>query len=461
MEESSIQNTPQYEAQEKQVLFHFAKAQEVLYGGAAGGGKSFSIIWDAVTFCMQNDKVFVSIFRRTYPELEKSIILTALDVIPAAWYNYNKKEHRMYFKNESILEFNYCQYDTDVYAFQSAQYQRLYFDELTHFNKFVYLYLTSRCRSVRPEIKAQIKSASNPGNIGHGWVKARFIDDAIPGELTVRTNPETGTTFTTQYIPAKLQDNKYLMEGDPEYRNRLMNLDEIDRRGLLEGDWTILKGQFFTEWRYDIHVCKPFTIPKYWNRIRCLDWGYAKPSVVLWITFSPEGQAFVYRELKMLQTPDSVLAAKTLELSTEEHISYTVADPSIWSINQFERGESIAMRLHSYGLSVMKADNARVSGWSVIHSYLHYTDEKPSKLKVFNTCPYLIESLPGLIHDEHNAEDINSKGDDHGADALRYGLMTKPLISKKPVRGIPAFSFAYWMKKRDDEFKSKQYVGNI
>lgn len=238
-----------YVAQEKQIKFHFSTSDEVFYGGSAGGGKSYAIIWDAVYFCMTNDKVSVAIFRRTYPELEKSIILEALRSIPLSWYTYNKKEHRMYFKNESILEFNYCLYENDVYNFQSAQYDRLYFDELTHFSKTIYLYLTSRCRTTKPSIKPQIKSSSNPGNIGHQWVKERFISrknaDLIPNFEMLQTDDESGTKFTTTFIPAKVYDNKYIMENDPTYVDRLMKLDKDNRRMLLDGDWDILKGQFF------------------------------------------------------------------------------------------------------------------------------------------------------------------------------------------------------------------------
>jgi|WetSurMetagenome_2_1015567.scaffolds.fasta_scaffold01987_14 hypothetical protein len=456
-----------YEASPKQQLFHHATADEVFFGGAVGGGKSFAILWDAVFFCINNKNVTAAIFRRTYPELEKSIILEALRVIPITWYTYNKKEHRMYFKaTGSILEFNYCQYDQDVYQFQSAQYAREYFDELTHFNKFQYIYLLSRLRHAVSEgetpFKLQAKSGSNPGNVGHEWVKNRFIKDQIPGNIEIRTDPETGSSYTTQYIPSRLHDNTYLMQDDSYVKN-LMKLDKEDRKALLEGDWDILKGQFFEEWRYDLHVCEPTTIPEWWTHIRCMDWGYAKPACVLWLAFSPEGDCYVYRELSVTKTSDTELAAKIKDLTGKQHIQYTVADPSIWSITQYERGESVAYRLSSEGVDVIKGDNNRISGWNVIHSYLRCdekTDVKP-KLHVFSTCSYLIESLPGLIHDEHHPEDLDTHGDDHAADALRYGLMTKPMIPKKPSINPPTGSMEYFLKKARDERREKGYVGTI
>lgn len=451
-----------YNASAKQQLFHHATADEVFFGGAVGGGKSYAILWDAISFCLNNKKVTAAIFRRTYPELEKSIILEALRVTPVNWFVYNKKEHRMYFKEtDSILEFNYCLYDHDVYQFQSAQYDRMYFDELSHFNKFQYIYLLSRLRSTK-NIKTQVKSASNPGNVGHEWVKRRFISDQIPGQTITRTDPETNSTYTTIYIPSRLVDNQYL-SGDDTYVKNLMKLDKEDRKALLEGDWDILKGQFFEEWRYDLHVTKPINIPDWWTHIRCMDWGYTKPAVVLWIAFDPQGDAWVYRELSVTKTSDIELSAKILDLTGKQHINYTVADPSMWSITQYEKGESIAMRMAASGVPLIKADNNRIAGWNLIHSYLYHDEEKGEKpkLHVFDTCTYLIESLPGLIHDDHDPEDLDTKGDDHGADSLRYGLMTRPVRPKHPHQQAPAGTVQYWINKFEKDRKDKGYVGTL
>ena len=141
-----------YTAQPKQVLFHNATADEILYGGAAGGGKSEAIMWDAVQKCLSYENVRVSIFRRTYPELEKSIILNFLRKVPVDIMTYSKQQHRALFNSTgSFLEFNHCQFEQDVFKFQSAEYDFMYFDELTHFTEFIYKYLLSRLRTTKED----------------------------------------------------------------------------------------------------------------------------------------------------------------------------------------------------------------------------------------------------------------------------------------------------------------------
>jgi len=451
-----------YKAQSKQALFHFSKADEVLYGGAAGGGKSYSILWDAVLKAMKYKNARIGIFRRKFPELEKSIILEFLEHVPNHWYNYNKKEHRAYFKQTgALIEFNHCQLETDVYNYQSAQYDFMYFDELTHFTEYIYTYLNSRCRSPKG-YPSQIKSASNPGNIGHHWVKSHFIDGSTHNVLTKRNNPVSGRDFSTCFIPARVYDNSYIMENDPKYVSRLLGIkNESERKALLDGDWDSFDGQYFKEWAYDVHVVAPYKIPDYWTRIRCLDWGYANPTAVLWIAFSPKGEAIVYKELTMTQSTIEQIAAEILSMSGKERIDYTMADPSLWSINQYERGESVAMKMTQLGVQMLKADNNRLAGWNTIHSYLFHEEGKGPRMKIFETCYDLIKSLPGLVHNKRKPEDVDTDGDDHHSDALRYGLMSKPIPNQKPLDRAPHKSFEFWMNKSREDRLEGAYVGRL
>lgn len=457
-----------YTAQPKQLAFHFSEADETLYGGAAGGGKSAAILWDAIEFCLAYDKVRCAIFRRTYPELEKSIIFEFLKQVNVKRYRYSKQEHRVIFKQTgSVLEFNHCQYEQDVYKFQSAEYDRLYFDELTHFTQFIYSYLLSRLRTIRPDIHPQVKSGSNPGNVGHLWVNNRFIAGAKPNTIVPRIDEESGAEYSTMFIPAKVSDNRFIMDNDPSYVGRLMRLPEDERKALLDGDWNAFKGQFFKEWKTKYHVCEPFDIPSNWKRFRCLDWGYRNPSCCLWLAVNPDGRVYVYRELYQANLTDGELAHKILDMSGTEEISYTVADPSLWSITQFERGESIAMRLMENGVELIKGDNGRMSGANVVRSYLELLKVKRGTrwfkqptLTFFSNCQHCISTIPALIFDKNNSEDVDTSGDDHAYDALRYGLMSRPMPkylqhSKEP----PENSFMFFLKKIRHNREMKHYIG--
>lgn len=457
-----------YTAQDKQEGFHLSEADEVLYGGAAGGGKSYAIIWDAVLKALQYKQCRIAIFRRKFPELEKSIILDFLEYVPKKFYEYNKKDHRVTFlQTKSIIEFNHCQLESDVYNYQSAQYDFLYFDELTHFTEYIYTYLQSRCRSSKG-YPSQTKCASNPGNIGHHWVKARFIDGKEPNELIVHEEvlPDGRShNFTTQYIPARVYDNKYIIERDPKYINRLLKLpSESERRALLDGDWDSFEGQYFKEWSYDIHVCLPFEIPAHWTRIRCMDWGYTAPTACLWIAFDENKRAYVYREITLTESTIEETVQTILSLSEGEKYAYTTADPSLWSTTQYERGESIATRITYMGIPLMRADNNRIAGWNVIHSYLDWNqeEEQEPKIQIFSNCLQLIKTLPGLIHDKKRPEDIDTEGEDHHADALRYGLMTRPLSTKALAqKNAPRFSIAAHLQRKQGERRSRGYAGSI
>jgi hypothetical protein len=783
-----------YEAQEKQYLFHTSKADETLYGGAAGGGKSFSIIWDALSFGLSYDKVRISIFRRTYPELEKSIVEDWLKYIPSKYYDYNKKEHKATLKNGSFIEFNHCELEEDVYRFQcfhpetevltkegfknvskvrqgelvatinpktkeinyqptvktfaydfngelitgeksirfavtpnhkmlvgseknhnlrfveaeslyaesrfqlsgkwtgkeakdfvfqsdgnngreirftpkqfmrfmgwylsegsldhktyrirlsqqkesgkteirlllkeiglnfwekekefafcnkalyqylkllgtsnykyidpklknlskdlleelldsiiagdgvwrdrgrlgsfvssskklcddvgeialkcgfglyfrtqpknpinsvfgqkdryrvdilrrdnlkrtrafgrqkyqgkvysievkphhtiftrykgsciwigqSAQYDRIYFDELTTFSENIYIYLHSRCRTTNPDIKPQIKSATNPTGIGFLWVKKRFVDAGPANQILEQIDPETKNKFTSIYIPAKVYDNKYIMKADPKYIERLMKLPEEQRKALLNGSWEHSEGQYFKEWNSSVHVIEPFKIPEFWTRALGMDWGYSTPTVILWVAFAPKndpvhkGTAYVYRELVKTKCTDTEIARLFHEYNGNDKIDYIAADPKLWSVTQYERGESIAQRLLEMKLPIIKADNNRISGWSVVRSYLEFNQIQEPKIYFFHTCNYTIRTIPSLIYDRIRPEDLESKGtEDHAADSLRYILMTKPIASKIPRKKTPYNSFQYWFNKIKSSKHKNLYVGSI
>jgi len=448
-----------YLAQEKQAKFHYSEADEVFYGGAAGGGKSEAILFDAIQFCLENKNVKTSIFRRTFPELEKSLILRFLEKAPRDKYTYNKKEHRAYWDGGSILEFNHCQYESDVFKFQSAEYDRMYFDELTHFTEFIYRYLRSRVRTTKKNIHPQIKSASNPGNIGHLWVKKTFIDDVTPNKLSVKKDEESGTEFTVEFIPAVVYDNKYIMDNDPGYVKKLMRLPEDERKALLDGDWNVFKGQFFKEWRTAVHVIKPFKIPDGWKIFRAFDWGYRNPFCVIWMAIDHDANIYVTKELYDIEKTDKQVAKLIKKMTGKQEIAYTIADPSIWSVSQYEKGESLAQRFNKMGVPVIKGDNSRLSGANIFHSYLYWDKKEKPKLFFFENCHNCIRTIPALVHDQKKPEDVDTQGEDHAYDAIRYGLMAHPIPTPEEKKKRFVNIFQKHIDKMKAKKHSKLYVG--
>lgn len=367
------------------------------------------------------------ILRRTFPELESSLILRSHQLL-AGLAHYKAQHHRWEFANGSILQFGYCESDRDVFKYQSSEYEDICFDELTQFSEFQYMYLMSRARTTKPGVKCYIRAATNPGGVGHIWVKKRFVDVAPWGTRYV--NPETGRTRL--FIPAKAQDNPHLMEADPQYINRLQELPEDQRRALLDGDWDVFSGQYFSEWNREIHVVKPFEIPAYWKRFRSLDYGL-DCTACYWWAVSQDKRCFIYRELYESNLNLSQAAKKILEMTpSDEHISYTVASPDLWNRRQ-DTGIAGVEVMAKAGLHAMvKADDRRVAGWRALKEYLEpYEDNgvKVARLAIFDTCTNLIRTLPALVRDSNDPEDVDDHCEDHGPESIRYGIMSRPPVT--------------------------------
>lgn len=393
----------------KQKAFIEATEDEVLFGGAAGGGKSFGQIADALIFAIRYPGSKQLILRRTFAELDKSLIRLALGLYPKEIYSFNQSSHTGKFQNGSLIDFGYCQNELDVYQYQSAEYDVIRFDELTHFTESQYLYLISRVRGANSYPK-QVKSTTNPGGIGHGWVKARFVDPSPP--LT----PFSGNGGLSRiFIPSLLEDNKFLTEGDPDYEKRLLALPERERRALLYGDWSIFEGQYFTEFDPRRHVIAPFEIPVSWRKFRTIDYGL-DCLACLWIAVSPDGKYYVYRELCK---PNLTISAATAEILARtpmrEEIYATLAPPDLWARSQ-ESGRTKASLFSEYGMNFTRTDNNREVGWLAIKELLI-----SDRLFFFDSLSEIIKDLPSLVVDRHRPSDCQSEPHEitHAPDALR------------------------------------------
>lgn len=392
------------------------------------------------------------ILRRTYKELEKSLIRAALGLYPRNISTYNDSKHTYTFVNGSIIDFGYCDSENDVYQYQSAEYDVIRFDELTHFTETMYLYLLSRCRGVNGFPK-QIKSSTNPGGVGHTWVKKRFVDIGMPNRPY---EFQMGSRKTTRiFIPSKVQDNHFLMKADPDYMSRLENLPENYKRALLYGDWDIFEGQYFSEFSYEKHTCDPFPIPPEWRVYRSIDYGLDMLACY-WVACDSGNNVYVFREYCAPDLPIST-AAEKINALTSERIWDTLAPPDLWNRSQ-ETGKSKAVLFDEAGLRLTKSNNDREAGWLAIKELLKLNAEGEPRLKIFRNCTQLIAHLPQLQYDDKHPTDCANEPHEitHSPDALRYFAIywTYPAErQEKPHRTVLP-----WALQTDDGSSGNGYI---
>ena len=411
----------------KQKAFVFATEAEVLFGGAAGGGKSYGQMADALLFALKFPGSKQLVLRRTFAELDKSLIRLSLSLFPRDIYSFNSSSHTGRFKNGSIIDFGYCAAEIDVYQYQSAEYDVIRFDELTHFTESQYIYLLSRVRGANSFPK-QVKSSTNPGGVGHSWVKARFVDPAPSGESFVGDDG-----LDRIFIPSLLSDNKFLSEGDPRYKERLLALPEREKKALLYGDWNIFEGQYFTEFDPALHVIQPFEIPAGWRKYRTVDYGLDRLAC-LWIARAPDGNSYVYREFCKSNLTISQAAREILDRTPQsEDIYATLAPPDLWSRSQ-ETGRSKASIFSEYGVNFTKTQNDRECGWLAVKELL--LGGGGIGIRFFSTCTEIIRCLPALTVDKLRPTDCSTEPHEltHAPDALRgYAIFYSRPAEEKAV----------------------------
>ncbi len=416
-----------------QTDFLASAEREVFYGGARGGGKSYAMLVDPLRYC---DKTHhrALLLRRTMPELRDLITHSQRlynRAFPGAKWREQEKEWR--FPSGAKIEFGYAENMTDALRYQGQSYTWIGIDELPQYpSPDIYNFLRSSLRSVDPEIPVFMRSTGNPGNIGSQWVREMFVNPAEPNKtFNLEISTPTGTkTITRRFIPAKLQDNPYLMQTD-DYYAMLASLPEIQRKQFLDGDWDAFEDSAFPEFNKNTHVVDPFEIPKGWQRFRSADWGYSSPACVLWFAIDYDNNLWIYRELYTKKITADVFARKVLELEKGEYIRYGVLDASTWA-KRGDIGPSIAETMVQQGCRWRPSDRtpkSRISGKLEIHKRLKPSEneKKEPGLRIFSSCRNLIRTLPILPLDESNPEDINTDVEDHAYDALRYGCMSRPM----------------------------------
>jgi len=421
--------------------FLSAPEQDVLYGGAAGGGKSFALLADPLRYC-HNANHRGLLLRRTLDELTE-LIDKSKQLYPKAFPGaiFRESKSTWVFPSGATMWFTYLDRDKDVTRFQGQAFNWIGIDEITQYpSSYVWDYLRSRLRSTDPELQTNLtmRCTANPGGVGGWWVKKMYIDAHEPNKAFGAKDLETGRTFVwpenhpkagqplfyRKFIPARLTDNPFLM-ADGQYEAMLRSLPEVERRRLLEGDWDVAEGAAFPEFSRTRHVVEHFDLPTNWPRIRAADYGYSSPSCVLWGAIDWDNNIWVYRELYVKHLTAEQLADKILEceeLDPTPH--YTVLDSSCWNKTGF--GPSIAETMMRSGVRWTPSDRNRLQGKMELHRRL--ADDPYSKeprMRIFSSCKHIIAQLSGIPLSKTNSEDVDTRAEDHAYDALRYMVMTR------------------------------------
>ena len=407
-----------------QTDFLAASETDVLYGGAAGGGKSYAMLVDPLRFAHRAAHRAL-ILRRSMPEL-RELIDKSRELYPKAFpgCKYKEVEKLWNFPSGAKIEFGFLERDADVYRYQGQAYSWIGFDEITHqATEFSWNYLASRLRTTDPEIIPYMRCTANPGGVGAHWVKKRYIDPSPPNESF-----KGADGLSRKFIPARLDDNPYLA-NDGRYEQMLKALPPTQRKQLLEGDWEVAEGAAFTEFDRHLHVIEPFDIPIHWERIKGIDYGYASESACIWGAVDRDDNTLIiYRELYRKGLLATDLAHLIAEMELNDPMSVPgVLDTACWN-RTGQTGPTVGETLVKAGHKLRRADKNRIAGKIQIHEYLKVQQSGRPKIQIFNTCPNLIRELQSIPLDKSNPEDVDTHAPDHAYDALRYLIMARPRV---------------------------------
>lgn len=439
-----------YRPTPKQVEAHKCPALNLLFGGAVGGAKSHWLRWDFYKRCLIIPGYNALILRRSFPELERTHLREALREVDAFGAKLVDQEVR--FKNRSLIEFGHMQDEKAVAKYLSAEYDAIGADEAATFPGPLLLEVMSRARSTKDGVDAVTRLPTNPGGANTLWLVDRFIDKSITPEEDPYYDPANHA-----YLPSKLYDNPWLMDPDGTFRKyeaRLGPLQPERRRQLLEGDWSAISGQFFPEFSRNTHVAD-LPVPAFVDFELWLDWGYNAPGICHWVALMPDKRLYVRHEWKFSQTIAQDVAQGIVGMTRElgniigrkVKIRKAVGDPSMWN-HTGHTGESIAETFARNGVSMTKGDNEREIGWQRFRHWLCKAPDGAPWLVYHPSCHYAIRTIPSLVGDKHKPEDVDTEGEDHAADADRYGVMARPVPSVNQERPRVNELSLGWLKKR-------------
>lgn len=472
----------------KQWEFHTSKANKILFGGAAGGGKSYATRLSSVIMATEIPGLQIYFFRRKRPDLirnhmegRKGFRALLAPWVKAGLVQIIEDEIRFLF-NGSRIFLCHCQHEKDKHNYDGAEMDVLIVEELTQFTRAIFDHLCTRVRMANANLPAKyqgrmprIMCTTNPGNIGHAWVKEMFVDNT-PYEI-IKEPGEFG--MLKQYIPSLPTDNPKLLEEDPGYIERLKAQSNPQMvRAYLLGDWNISQGRFFTKFGKE-HQIKSFRVPEYWARFRIFDWGYKDPFNHDWWAVSdgtefrddgkihryPRGSIILYRnwygagpDKKGLELPNFQVAngIKIRQQETEKFI-YSQADRAFFA----KRGTPCcAETFTDYGLHYSLAKDERVQGWQMVNTMLHGKGDGPL-LYIFDNIRDTIRCFENLQTDEKNPEEIADGQEDHNIDTVRYACTSRAYAIDKEVPStlvVPPLTLAS-LERYQDDYHELDYEG--
>lgn len=418
---------------------------ECLGGGAAGGGKTdLTILEDPTRQLTEHPKFKALILRRTYADLEKEIIPRSTEWYAPAGAVYNETKKRWTWPSGAITQFGHAEREQDVRKYDTAEYNTIKWEEATGFTGFQYLYLTiTRCRSSSPDLPAFVRGYTNPGNVGHGFFKKRFIDPCPAGRRIII---DKITRQKRIYIPFLGKDNPHLLKNDPTYLVRLEGLPEVEKKAKLYGDWSSYEGQVFSEFRIlhladepenAFHVMPPAVIPEWWPKILCIDWGWEAMTFAIWAAISPIGRCYIYRTWFWTKTTIKEWSRECVNLSGDEQFE----DALICHSAGQHRGEekTILEQVNESfdGRATFRlGDRDRVGGKSMVHEYLRWEQR-----------PHI--TMPEVVYDQELAAAILRKGGEQ-----KYYEYLAQFSPPEPERNIPKlqiFSHCYPQTQRENK----------
>lgn len=408
--------------------FFASRCKYTAYGGARGGGKTWASSRKAIGGALRWPGIKILMIRREYDDMRNSLIEPMLAILPQEIATYNGTLNIIYFVNGSTIKFgNMPGYGAAVAGkYQGQEYDWIFMEEATQFTEQEFRGLGACLRGVN-KIPKRFYLTCNPGGVGHHWVKRLFVSR----EFRDGENPADYC-----FIKATVEDNKDLMESSPDYVQALDLLPEDIRNAHRYGDWDALAGTYFSEFRPELHTCKPFRIPDEWPRYRAFDYGLDM-FACLWIAVDFSGRCYVYREYceSDLVVSD---AARVMRACTppEERVSFTIAPPDMWN-RQKDSGKNMAELFMQNGIGLLKASNSRIQGWLALKELMKLRKDGKPGLIIFSDCKSLIEFLPALQHDTKNPSDCAKEPHEitHAPDALRYFavMRTMPAIKNAVI----------------------------